>query len=108
MRLFVEDDETGEKTYIQKVARDRAELARLYGASKIRVKNKVYSLNAVKAESNNFTASAMALGGLIGIVGGVPGVLIGGMVGVLLGKNSDEEDEKKANEFNGSNYASKS
>lgn len=100
MRLFVEDIETGEKTYIQKVAKNRKELARLYGANRIRVKNKIYSLSEVKAEADNLTAPAMAFGGVLGVVGGVPGVVIGGIVGGLLGKNSDKEDEKKTREFN--------
>ena len=108
LRLFVEDEETGEKTYLQKIAKDRVELAKLYGTDRIRVKNKVYRINTVKAEPNNITASTMALGGVIGVVGGVPGVVIGGIIGGLLGKNSDDEDLEKANEFNGSKYASKS
>ncbi len=107
MRLFVKDKDTGEKTYIQKVANSRGELAKLFGTDRIKVKNKIYSIDTVEAEADSKTASAMALGGVIGVIGGVPGVLLGGLIGGLLGKNSDDEDEKKVNEFNRSVYVAK-
>jgi hypothetical protein len=103
MRLYVSDDETGEKTYIQRTARDKRELANLFGSDRIKVKGKVYSVNSVRAEKNSKAASAMALGGIIGVVGGVPGVLLGGLIGGLMGKSSEDEDEKNVKIFNGSN-----
>ena len=42
----------------------------------------------------------MATGGLIGALGGVPGVIIGGLIGALLGKSTDEEDKIKTDKFN--------
>lgn len=106
MRLYVEDRETGKKTYIQNTAKTRKELAQRLGSNRLKVNDKVYSVNAVSAESDNKTASAMAIGGVIGVMGGVPGVLLGGLIGGLLGKSNDDEDSKKVNEFNRSNNAS--
>ena len=106
MRLYVQDRQTGKKTYIQNTAKTRQELAQSLGSSRLKVNDKVYSVNSVLAESDNKTAPAMALGGVIGVMCGVPGVVLGGLIGGLLGKSNDDEDQKKVNEFNGSKYAS--
>ncbi|MCE7608552.1 hypothetical protein LZS97_00165 [Vibrio fluvialis] len=106
MRLYVKDHQTGKKTYIKNTAKTRQELAQSLGSSRLRVNDQVYSVNSVLAESDSKTASAMALGGVIGVMGGVPGVLLGGLIGGLLGKSNDDEDLKKVNEFNRSKHAS--
>ena len=42
----------------------------------------------------------MALGGVVGVLGGIPGVVIGGLIGGLLGNSSDKEEKIKAENFN--------
>lgn len=106
MRLFIKDSVSGEKTYIKTTARTRKELAEKFGSNRIKVKDKIYSVNVVQAEPDQNTAPAMALGGVLGVVGGVPGVVIGGIIGGLLGKSSDDDDEKRAKEFNRSMHVS--
>lgn len=102
MRLYVEDPITKERIYINKAAKSRKELASSLGATSIRVNNKVYSVNSVKAQPREATAAAMALGGVIGVLGGAAGVAIGTAIGGLIGKSSDDEDKKISEEFNGS------
>jgi hypothetical protein len=106
MRLYVKDLQTGKKTYIQNTANSRKELAQRLGSNRLKVNDKVYSVDLVRAESDNKTAPAMAIGGVIGVMGGVPGVLLGGLIGGLLGKSNDDEDTKKVNEFNRSHNVS--
>lgn len=100
MKLYVQDKISGEKTYLKQNASSRQELLRKIGTQRFKIGGKIYSVEDVKAESNDNIASAMAAGGVIGVIGGVPGVVLGGIIGALLGKNTDEEDRKKANFFN--------
>lgn len=100
MRLFVEDKEKNERVYLKQMARTRAELAEKIGSYSLRVNNKTYSVHDVKAAPSENTAGAMALGGAIGVVGGVTGVIIGGAIGALLGKSSDDDDKQKTIQFN--------
>ena len=104
MRLYIKDKETGQKTYIQRVAKDRQQLVSLVGSERLKIKNKVYAVSSVKAEVGQKTAQAVTIGGVVGIIGGVPGVLIGGLIGGLLGKNSENEDRAKVDVFNRSKY----
>jgi len=65
MRLYVKDRQTGKKTYIQNTANSRKELAQRLGSDRLKVNDKVYSVNLVTAESDNKTAPAMAIVGLL-------------------------------------------
>lgn len=100
MRLYVQDPDTNEKIFIDKVAQDKKSLVNMLGSTEIRVSNKKFSINDVKATANENTATTMALGGVVGILGGVPGVILGSAIGGLIGKSSDDEDKLKANIFN--------
>ena len=100
MRLFVEDNEKKERVYLKQTARTRSELVERIGSRTLRVNNKIYSVNDVKAAPSENTAGAIALGGAIGVLGGVPGVIIGGAIGALFGNSSDDEDKQKTIQFN--------
>jgi hypothetical protein len=100
LRLYVQDPDTNEKIFIDKVAQDKKSLVNMLGSTEIRVSNKKFSINDVKATANENTATTMALGGVVGILGGVPGVILGSAIGGLIGKSSDDEDKLKANIFN--------
>jgi len=100
MRLYVLDKSDGTKVRLKETANTRGELARLYGARRVQVGDSVYEVNDISAESSDNAAAAMALGGVVGIYGGVPGVIIGGLIGALLGKSTDDEDKTKVELFN--------
>ena len=100
MRLYVIDKSNGNKVHLKQTARTRAELAQIYGSSRVKIGDDEYDLNEICAEASENTAAAMALGGVVGIYGGVPGVILGGLIGALLGKSSDDEDKQKVELFN--------
>ena len=104
MRLYIENPKTKEKIFIKRTARNRRKLASVIGSRTLRVKNKEYDVNVVKAAPNETAAAAMALGGVVGVIAGIPGVIIGSAIGGLLGKSSDDEDKKLVEKFNRSKY----
>lgn len=100
MKLFVVNPNTQSKHYLKHQSRNRNELVKELGSEIFSIGGTRYSVHDVQAESSDNTASAMATGGVIGVAGGVPGVLIGGFLGALFGKASDNEDKAKADTFN--------
>ncbi|MDD9175497.1 hypothetical protein ERW49_08415 [Aliivibrio finisterrensis] len=107
MRLFVEEKvngrSTGKKHYLAKLASTKKELAELLGKKEFYIDDEKYFVSQVKAEkSQDGAALGMALGGVLGLFGGVPGVLAGGAFGGLLGKDSDIKEVEKVEKFNGS------
>lgn len=103
MKLYIFDKRTKQKSYLRVVAPDRKELSRILGASMFVMDGSYYSVNEVHAEpSTDSTAVGGFLGGLIGVLGGAPGVIIGGMLGAIIGQNQTEKEKKEAELFNGS------
>jgi hypothetical protein len=100
LRLYVNDKESNEKIFINEIANTRKQLANKIGSTKIKINNKNFNIRDVKAITNDNTASTMALGGVVGVLGGIPGVIIGGIVGALLGSNSENSDQLKVDTFN--------
>lgn len=100
MRLFVIDPHTNKKTYIKKTAKTRNELSHLIGSQNLKINGNVYTVHTVKAEPGQNTATAVAVGGSVGVIGGIPGLIIGAAIGGLIGKSKDNEDQKLADEFN--------
>jgi hypothetical protein len=100
MKLYVINRKTHKKHVLQQSARTKAELATLLGSRRFTIDNEIFSVDDVIAEPSDTTASAMALGGLVGVAGGVPGVIVGGIIGGLLGKGSTDDEKAKAEIFN--------
>lgn len=100
MRLYVLDKADGKKIHLRQIADSRGELVRTFGSRKVEIGNHIYDVNEIAAEASENTAPAMALGGVVGVLGGVPGVILGSAIGALLGKSSDDEDKVKAELFN--------
>ena len=100
MRLYVNDKETNEKIFINNIANTRKQLAKEIGSTKIKINNMNFYIQDIKAISNDNTASTMALGGVVGVLGGIPGVIIGGIVGALVGANTENNDQLKVDIFN--------
>lgn len=100
MKLYVLDPNSNEKKHLKQNAKTRSELATLLGSHSFRLDNSVFSVNDVQAEPNDNIAGAMAVGGVIGVAGGLPGVIIGGIIGALLGKGSDDDDKENSEAFN--------
>ncbi len=103
MKLYVKDPDTGEKIFLDRSALTRHELALQLGSTAFNVNDKYFSVNNVLAEkSTDSTAMGMVIGGLLGLLGGTPGVLLGGVIGGALGNSGDSEEKKKVDLFNGS------
>ncbi|WP_260291946.1 hypothetical protein [Sedimenticola hydrogenitrophicus] len=100
MRLYVLDKSDGTKIHLKQSASSRQELVQIFGSRKVNIGNHVYDINDISAEASENAAPAMALGGVVGVLGGIPGVIIGGIIGALLGKNADDEDKAKVEQFN--------
>ncbi len=100
MRLYVLNKSDGNKIHLKQSANTRNELEQLFGSRRIEIDNHEYNIADVTAEPSQNTAPAMALGGGVGVLGGVPGVIIGSASGALLGNSSDEEDKIKVEQFN--------
>lgn len=100
MKLFVIDS-NNQKIYIRKVARTRYELSKKIGDTKFVIKGRKYTVNQVKAETDNSdTAAGVIIGGIIGIIAGPIGVIAGGTIGGLIGNSSESEEEKQVRNFN--------
>lgn len=103
MRLYVIDKTTGEKIHLQLVADSRQHLAAKIGATSFNVNNQRFHANEVFAETGTDQATVSALiGGVIGMLGGAPGVIAGSAIGALLGSNQAQKEKDAAALFNGS------
>ncbi|GAB4181307.1 MAG: hypothetical protein Tsb002_01150 [Wenzhouxiangellaceae bacterium] len=100
MRLYVVNPETDEKIYLNVMARTRQELAKEIGSDTFTVKKLQFDVNSVMAESSDNMAVSMAVGGVVGLLAGFPGVALGSLVGALLGKQEKMTDEEKSEIFN--------
>lgn len=100
MRLYVQKKPDGNKIHLKETANTRGELAQLFGSRRVQIEGDIYDVNDISAESSDNAAAAMALGGVVGVYGGIPGVIIGGIIGALLGKSTDDEDKTKVELFN--------
>ena len=100
MKLYVEDN-NGQKRYLNTNASSRKELSVKLESEHLSIDGVTYHVNQVIAEkANDGMAASTVIGGALGLVGGMPGVLIGGALGALFGNESDKKEELLINSFN--------
>ena len=103
MKLFVVSKISSKKIDLKVKVPTRSAFSRLIKGDHFKVGNELFSVGEVQAEKdiNNTTAGAL-IGGTLGLFGGAPGVFIGGVIGGLVGKDSDDKEERQVAAFNGS------
>ncbi len=103
MKLYVLDKRSNGKVFLRTVAPNRQALAQKLGAKAFKANGITYYVSDVVAEKgSDNTALGMLVGGVIGALGGGPGVAAGGVIGALLGKEQDKKEEAEVAQFNGS------
>lgn len=101
MKLFVRNNTTRQKEYLNIVVATRWELAHHIGNAWFTFNGNQYHVHQVRAEAEtNNTAAGAVIGGLIGLLGGPFGVLIGGALGGALGNEGDKTENEKVSYFN--------
>lgn len=97
------DKKNSGKIFLRTIAPTRKALALKLGTNAFKANGNTYSVSDVIAEKgSDNTALGMLVGGVIGAMGGGPGVAAGGFIGALLGKEQDKKDEAEVAQFNGS------
>lgn len=100
MKLFVIDSEN-QKRYLNISAISRSDLATKLGGEYFSVNDTTYHIRQVSAEASSESMPASTvIGSALGLVGGMPGVLIGGALGALFGNESDKKEASKIEAFN--------
>lgn len=100
MKLFITDEKIVKK-YLSITATSRSELAFRLGGEYFSVDDVTYHVSQVFADkSNNNMPVSTVIGGGLGLVGGMPGVLIGGLLGALFGNESDKKEDSSIYAFN--------
>ena len=100
MKLYVIDND-GTKRYLNNQSLSRKELANTLGGEYFEIEGDVFHVNQVIAEkSGDSTPVSTVIGGALGLVGGMPGVLIGGVLGALFGNESDKKENAAIEAFN--------
>ncbi|WP_277054026.1 hypothetical protein [Pseudoalteromonas marina] len=100
MRLFV-TDHNGIKRHLNTSAVSRQELASKLGGQVFVIDGNSYHVSQVTAEkSSEAMAASAVIGGAMGLVGGMPGVLIGGALGALFGNESEKKELAQIASFN--------
>lgn len=100
MKLYIKDT-NDKKRYLNIVAVSRNELAQKLGGAYFAVDGITYHISQVNAErSNENTPVSTVIGGALGLIGGMPGVLIGGALGAFLGHEADKKELIAINSFN--------
>jgi len=105
MRLYIEEkisaQKTGSKKYLDKLAGSRSELKAMLGAKDFYIDGQKYNIDQVKAEvASDSTALGLAIGGVLGMLAGTPGVVVGGAFGALLGRDKYLKEVERVRKFN--------
>ena len=100
MKLYINDIH-GNKRHLNLTATSRNELAQKLSGPYFSVDQITYHISQVYAEKSSDTAPvSTVIGGALGLVGGMPGVLIGGAIGALLGNEADKKEDAEIEAFN--------
>lgn len=101
LKLYVLIKGKKEKVFLRTIAPTRQALVQKLGSKIFKVNGITYYVNDVVAEKGaDNTSLGMLVGGVIGALGGGPGVAAGGFIGALLGKEQDKKEEAEVVEFN--------
>lgn len=100
MKLYVVDMNNA-KHHLNITASSRVELATKLGSEVFTIGSQSFHVKNVFAErSNDSMPASTVIGGALGLVGGMPGVLIGGALGALLGNEADKKEQSAIDAFN--------
>ncbi|MBB1315953.1 hypothetical protein [Aliivibrio sp. SR45-2] len=100
MKLYV-NDKSGIKRYLNTRTTSRTELSNVLGGEYFEIEGEVYHIKQVFAEKSSDNAPvSTVIGGALGLVGGMPGVIIGGVLGALFGNESDKKEIAEIDAFN--------
>ena len=103
MKLYVYKKQGEGKVFLNTTAPTRHALAEQIGGIKFHADGETYAVSEVVAEKGaDNTSLGMLVGGVIGMLGGGPGVAAGGVIGAFLGKEQDKKEEAEVEQFNGS------
>lgn len=87
MKLYVIDKNNNAKVFLRAAAPNRQVLVQKLGGKVFKANGITYNVNEVVAEKgSDNTSLGMLVGGVIGALGGGPGVAAGGVIGALIGK----------------------
>lgn len=101
MRLYVIDKEnSSQKLYLNYKAKTRQELRNLINSNTFILNNNRYSINEVNAEVDQKAATALVAGGAVGLLGGLPGILLGSAAGAILAYEAQRVETNATNLFN--------
>ena len=101
MKLYVLDKANNGKVFLRTLAPNRPALAQKLGGKVFKANGATYYVRDVVAEKgSDNTTIGMLVGGVIGTLGGGPGVAAGGVIGALLGKEQDKKEEAEVAQFN--------
>lgn len=101
MKLYVKD-QNNRKVFLNLSAPTKRDLAHLIGSENFYLKNRLYNISDVRAESDNSTTTGSIIGGVVGALAGPIGILIGGLIGGLIGNSADNDKKAEVNRFNNS------
>ena len=100
MKLYVIDSSRA-KRHLNAKASSRKELANSLGGEYFKIEGNGFHVSQVFAERvGDSVPVSTVIGGALGLVGGMPGVLIGGALGALFGNESDKQENAAIEAFN--------
>ena len=105
MRLYVINTNPVKKVYLRAFAKNKEELVKTIGSRRFKVKDKIYDVDNVIAESSVIgVVSSVTIGSIIGIVAGALGVIVGATLGYLIGYGTERQELEFVDAFNDSVY----
>lgn len=105
MRLYVINTNPVKKVYIRASAKNKVELVKIIGSRRFKVKDKIYDIEDVIAESSRIgVVVSTTIGAIIGMVAGALGVIVGATLGYFMEYGAERQELEFVDEFNNSVY----
>lgn len=99
MKLYVLDD-SSKKICINQFADTKERLLYQIGYFNFKVKDKLYNINDIHAEYEDYIIQSVIVASLIGIFFGPFGIATGAVIGFILGEGQTTYDKIEAQRFN--------